>query len=329
MIQITKFRQQSSSALGAPTVPQPTHALTEPLALVPLAVAAHGGHVDDLEAQQLVAAGLTLLRRCAPLVRAFMARRAAILLPTGPAYLTALAAAEGRGALLLDPAIGPGELARQLESANAGAVLTLAAYEHLLPDAMPRVRLDDAPAHAMFIGGDGRRVVDLGSHVGLAIEGEADAPGRDEEAVLVSPPNADASAATSLTHRELLSDARAIAATAHLTSADHALAMLPLAHRFGLTTSLVAPLLAGARVTTMAAFQPPRALEVIQSGGVTFLAGLAESYTALLTALEERGHGWSASALRVCICGGAPPSDTLRERWLDATGVELTRAPVE
>jgi hypothetical protein len=80
--------------------------LTDPLALLPLALAAGGGRIgqagadatDDSEAQQLVAAGLTLLQRSAPLVRALSGRRSAILLPTSPAYLTALAASEGRGA---------------------------------------------------------------------------------------------------------------------------------------------------------------------------------------------------------------------------------------
>jgi hypothetical protein len=41
-----------------------------PLSLLPLALAAGGGRVDQYETQQLVAAGLTLLQRCAPLVRA-------------------------------------------------------------------------------------------------------------------------------------------------------------------------------------------------------------------------------------------------------------------
>jgi acyl-CoA synthetase (AMP-forming)/AMP-acid ligase II len=285
--------------------------------------------VDDLEAQQLVAAGLTLLRRCAPLVRALMARRAAILLPTGPAYLTAIAASEGRGALLLDPAATPPELASRLADANVGAVLTRSALEGALPATMPRVLLDDAPAHATYSGGGEHRRVDLGSHVGLEIEGEADAPGRDEEAVLVGMPTAGAPLALPLTHRELLAEARTIAAAAHLTSADHALALLPFAHRFGLTASLVAPLLAGANVTTMAQFEASRALETIQAAGITFLVGEPDTFAALIAALAQRGGRLDSNTLRVCLCGGAMLPDTLRERWLDATGVELMRAPAE
>ena len=50
--------------------------MSDPLALLPLALAAGGGRIgvagDEhlLDAQQLVAAGLTLLQRSAPLVRA-------------------------------------------------------------------------------------------------------------------------------------------------------------------------------------------------------------------------------------------------------------------
>jgi hypothetical protein len=74
--------------------------VSDPLGHLPLAIAARGGHVDRFEVQQLVAAGLTLLQRSAPLVSALHKRRAALLLPTSPAFITALAASEGRSAVL-------------------------------------------------------------------------------------------------------------------------------------------------------------------------------------------------------------------------------------
>src|SRR5215208_2325860 len=81
--------------------------MSAPLSLLPLAAAAGGGRVDEYEAQQLVAAGFTLLQRSAPLVRALAGRRAGILLPASPAFLTALAACEGRGAVLINPLAAP------------------------------------------------------------------------------------------------------------------------------------------------------------------------------------------------------------------------------
>src|SRR5919107_6128601 len=107
--------------------------MTDPLALLPLALAAGGGRVDQYEAQQLVAAGLTLLQRSATLVRALSGRRSAVLLPTSPAFVTALAASEGRGAVLVNPLAARAEIADQLADAGVGAVFTTSAFATRLP----------------------------------------------------------------------------------------------------------------------------------------------------------------------------------------------------
>jgi acyl-CoA synthetase (AMP-forming)/AMP-acid ligase II len=186
------------------------------------------------------------------------------------------------------------------------------------------VLLDAAPAHATFLEPTGSRVVDLGSHVGLEIAGEEDAPGRDEEAVIAA---TGTETGAPLTHRELLADARATIAAVDLTAADHALAVLPFSHRLGLTASLVAPLLAGARVTTMARFEAHRALDIARADQITMLCGVPDTYAALLAAIEHGGGGRRPTALRICLCGGPPASPTLEDRWRSATGVVLTRAP--
>ena len=101
--------------------------MSDPLSLFPMALAAGGGRIDGLECQQLVAAGVTLLQRSAPLVRALSGRRAGILLPTGPAFITALAASDGRGAVLLSQGASPSDVAWQLSDADVGAVFTVSA----------------------------------------------------------------------------------------------------------------------------------------------------------------------------------------------------------
>ena len=63
--------------------------------LLTLRAAAGGGTIDGHEAAALVAAGFTLLQRSAPLVRALAGKRSAILLPTSPQFLVALAASTG------------------------------------------------------------------------------------------------------------------------------------------------------------------------------------------------------------------------------------------
>ena len=63
--------------------------MADPLALVTLAVAAAGGRYADHDTGALVAAGHTLLRRSAALVRALGGTGSAVALPPGGAWLTA------------------------------------------------------------------------------------------------------------------------------------------------------------------------------------------------------------------------------------------------
>jgi len=165
-----------------------------------LRLAAAGGRIDDLPASQLVAAGFTLLQRSAPLVRMLAGRRSALLLPRGPAAVVALAASDGRGAVLLPLDAPPEELAALCTASDVGAVFTLESHRDQVPVSLGAVLLDAIPRTAMVHTPEGReQVVDLGSHVGLTIEGETDLPGRDEEALLLL------SAPTiMLTHRALL-----------------------------------------------------------------------------------------------------------------------------
>lgn len=298
--------------------------MTNPLALLPLAMAAGGGRIDEFEGQQLVAAGITLLQRSAPLVRALASRRAAILLPTSPAYFTALAASDGRGAVLINPLAARAEIAYQCADANVGAVFTSAALADRVPDTLTRVLLDDAPRAARVVAPDGSaQAIDLGSHFGLSLEGEADVSGREEElAVVYTSAMQGTPLGAVLTHRNMLANARSVVEAMANTADDHVLALLPYAHLFGLTVTGVAPMLVGARVTTMARFNPGRAAELL-ARDVTEVAGVPAIYAALLAAIEKRGIRLADGALRLCICGGAVLPRALQDRWFDVTGLEL------
>ena len=298
----------------------------DPLAFLPFAIAAGNGSVDGYEAQQLVAAGVTLLQRSAPLVRALAGRRAAILLPPSHRFVVALAACDGRGAVLVNPLAAPAEIAFQLRDANVGAVFTNAALATRLADDVPRVLLDDAPRVARVIAGGTARDVDLGSHFAIELAGEADAAGSDEEAAVVyTSAMAGTPLGARLAHRSLVANARSTVEAAANTSDDVVLALLPLSHLFGLTVTLSAPLLAGGRVSTMERFHPIAAVERLAAGDVTEVVGVPSVFAALLSAIERRGaRGEDAvGALRLCICGGAPLNPELQARWADRTGVEL------
>ena len=302
--------------------------MSDPLALLPLALAAGGGRIgaaggEVIEAQRLVAAGLTLLQRSAPLVRALSGKRSAILLPTSPQYLTALAASEGRGAVLVNPLAAPAEIEFQCRDANVGAVFTAGSLASRVPAGLPVVLLDDAPRTARVVTGDRTHDVDLGSHHGLSIAGAPDARGRDEEAVIVyTSAMRGVPLGAVLTHANLLANARSTVMAAAQTADDDVLALLPLSHLFALTVACGSPLLAGARVRTMDRFNPGRAAELL-ADGVTEVVGVPAVFHAVLSAVERRGVDLRGSALRLCICGGAVLTRELQDRWADVTGVEL------
>ncbi len=296
--------------------------MLNPYSLLPLALAAHHGTVDAYESQQLVAAGLTLLQRSAPLVRALSGKRAAILLPTSPEFFVALAACEGRAAVLINPLASPSEISHQLADACVGAVFTTAALAGKLPGDMPRALLDDGPRTARVLVNGAVRDVDLGSHHGLSIEGDTDVAGSDEDAVIVyTSAMAGLPLGAVLTHRNLLANARSIVAAGNV-SHDRVLALLPFSHLFGLTVTACAPLLCGATVVTMPRFHPGRAAELIAGGGITEVVGVPVVFRSLLAALERNGRA-NVGALRLCICGGSPLPVALQDRWYDVTGIEL------
>lgn len=297
--------------------------MSDPLGSLPLALAAAGGRVDQFEARQLVAAGLTLLQRCAPLARALLGRRAAILAPTSPQFLVALAACEGRGAVLVNPLAAAAEVAHQCADADVGAVFTVSAMAAKVPAGLPVVVLDDAPRSATVQLDDRTLTVDLGSHFALELAGDTETPGRDEEAAIVyTSAMAGTPLGAVLTHANLLANGRATVEAAQLGPDDHCLAVLPYSHLFGLTVTLSAPLLAGGRTTTMARFNPLKALELLETAGITMLVGVPAVFIGLLAAIERRG-GVRPAALRVAICGGAPLPPAVQVQWEAATGVPL------
>ena len=293
--------------------------------LLPLRAATGRGSVDGLPAPALVSAGFTLLQRCVPLVRALAGRRSAILLPSSPQFLVALAASDGRGAVLVKPLAAPAEIAYQLDDATVGAVFTVKALAGRVPEHIPVVLLDDAPRSATFtVSGGDPVTVDLGNHFGLDLEGDADAPGRDEECAIVYTSAMQGRALGAvLTHRNLIANARQTVQAAENVPHDHLLAVLPFSHLFGLTVSLIAPMLVGARVTTMPRFNPIAAVDAIERDGITEIVGVPAVFAGMLAAIARRGGKLQAPALRLCICGGAPLSVELQQQWEQVTGVPL------
>jgi hypothetical protein len=215
-----------------------------------LRLAAGGGTIDDLGAPALVAAGFTLLQRSPALRRALGRGPSAILLPPSPQFVVALAASEGREAILIDPNLGLEAIASAVRGEGAGAVLTFAALGPRLPGNVTRVFLDEAPRLARVVAPDGAATtVDLGSHFGLTIEGATDVPGRDEPCLVTDLERAGAPPLRH-SHRALLEAAAFLGKERGITGASVVRASWDWTRAAPLVATLVAPLLAGAAVQT-------------------------------------------------------------------------------
>ena len=225
--------------------------------------------------------------------------------------------------MLINPLAAPAEIAFQCADANVGALFTSSALAERAPPGLPIVLLDDVPRVARVIADGRTRDVDLGSHHGLALELEPIADGRDEEAVIVyTSAMRGTPLGAVLTHANLLANARSTVRAVGNVAGDLVLALLPFSHLFGLTVAGTAPMLVGARVTTMERFNPATAAELLASD-VTGIVAVPVVFHALLSALTRRGVRPSDVMLRVAICGGAVLPRELQDRWVDATGVEL------
>jgi long-chain acyl-CoA synthetase len=115
-----------------------------------------------------------------------------------------------------------------------------------------------------------------------------------------------------LTHSNLLINCAVVVPRLIPVTRDHvALATLPLFHSFGQTCIQNATIAAGGTFTLLPRFTPEEAFEILQRDKVTLFAGVPTMYFALLH--HEGGGDFDLSALKYCMCGGAPmPVDVMK-----------------
>ncbi|MCC6931392.1 MAG: hypothetical protein IT359_20560 [Gemmatimonadaceae bacterium] len=302
--------------------------MSNPLAYLPLALAGANGALNGLSVRRLVSAGVALLQRSAPLVRSLSGHRSGILLPPSPALLVALAASEGRAAALLDPDASTDELAIALRREDAAAVFTTIALANRLPSGLPVLLLDEAPERATWLCDGDRRTIDLAWHGGLHLTGEADEPGADEAVLVASGDDRQRDAlGVPITHRRVMASAVATGVRERLGERDHTLTIAASPTLFAVVAGVVAPLMAGGRVTTAERVELDGvwAIEQLETAGVSGIVAPAAAYGVLLDALHARGRALDAPVLQRCLAGstGGELDDTLARRWYDATGVRL------
>ncbi|MCW4029832.1 MAG: long-chain fatty acid--CoA ligase [Candidatus Bathyarchaeota archaeon] len=124
--------------------------------------------------------------------------------------------------------------------------------------------------------------------------------------------------AAMLTHRNLVSNAVAFAATIKGTSQDVFLTALPLFHIYGLTTSLTVPISLGAKMVLLSKFEPVKTLTTIQQEHVSVFCGVPTMYTMLIN-YPDLGN-YDLKSVRVCISGASALPPQVQRSFMEVTG---------
>ncbi|MER5740393.1 long-chain fatty acid--CoA ligase [Streptomyces sp. NPDC002262] len=236
--------------------------------------------------------------------------RVAFLGPNHPAYLETLFAAGLLGAVFvpLNTRLATAELAYQLTDSGSGVLV-----------------------HARQPEG---KVAELASATGTAVlfsvEGEGPGPayedllaaapaepldeevGHDDVCLIMYTSGTTGRAKGAvLTHGNIVWNSLNVVVDTDIAADEVAFVSAPLFHTGALSMSCLPTLLKGGTVVLESAFDPERALRLIQRHGVTALFGVPTMYDAMAAA-----PGWreaDLTGLRLLLCGGAPvPSRTAR-----------------
>ncbi|NOP97690.1 MULTISPECIES: AMP-binding protein [Mycolicibacterium] len=106
-----------------------------------------------------------------------------------------------------------------------------------------------------------------------------------------------------------------------LTPADHSLLILPLFHVNGIVVSTLAPLIAGGRTTIAGRFDPATFFDLVESTRATYFSAVPTIYT-MLCGLPAQVKP-DTSSVRFAVCGAAPASVELLERFERRYGIGL------
>ncbi|MBB3214023.1 acyl-CoA synthetase (AMP-forming)/AMP-acid ligase II [Herbaspirillum sp. Sphag1AN] len=109
-----------------------------------------------------------------------------------------------------------------------------------------------------------------------------------------------------LTHRNLLFVAAMSAQLRRLTSVDRVYGVLPLSHVFGLSSVMLASLLAGAYLQLAPRYSAAALLHALQEDGITVLSGVPAMYARLLDLLGHTDASPTFPQLRFAYAGGSP-----------------------
>jgi malonyl-CoA/methylmalonyl-CoA synthetase len=208
---------------------------------------------------------------------------------------------------------------------------TLAEMEYFLEDAAPRIvvctperRREIAPLAGRF-GGASLLTLGVDADAGTlvtAATAESTAfddvvrTATDPAAILYTSGTTGRSKGAVLTHGNLLSNARTLAALWHFVSADVLLHALPIFHIHGLFVAINTVLAARASLILLPKFAPAELIGLFPQA--TVLMGVPTFYTRLLQ--DARLDRETTARMRLFISGSAPLLPETHRQWQERTG---------
>jgi len=219
-----------------------------------------------------------------------------IYLPNSAGFVAAFfgALAAGKAVVPLNLFLAPRELSAVLDHSGADTVITTqACLERLPPSGLRYLQVEKLLAAGAPLDPVARTDDDLA--VILYTSGSTGEP-----------------KGVCLTHRNLLANALGSAEAAGFRPEDHVLGALPPFHTFAITTTMIAPLLIGASVVTMARFTPEGALD-LTAEGVSVILGVPSMFR--LMARAQRSRPRQLRALRLVVSGGERLAPRVREEF--------------
>ncbi|WP_338113711.1 long-chain fatty acid--CoA ligase [Thiococcus pfennigii] len=175
------------------------------------------------------------------------------------------------------------------------------------------------------------RIAAAGSPEGPVLTGLPDVAGepperpcapQDAAAILYTSGTTGRPKGAVLTHGNLVSNARAVAAALGLRAGeDRVLVVLPMFHAFAATVGMLAPLLQGAALVPLARFEPVLVSEAIGAHGATVFLGVPSMYHLLLRVAEAVRGRWRS--VRFCVSGGAAMPQALLRAFEEGFAVPI------
>ncbi|HYB06564.1 MAG TPA: long-chain fatty acid--CoA ligase [Nitrososphaerales archaeon] len=124
-----------------------------------------------------------------------------------------------------------------------------------------------------------------------------------------------------LTHYNLYSNAVRTAGYLPVKPDDVALAVLPLFHIYGLTTSMTAPFYAGSQIVLLPTFHVEEVMKTIQQRKVTVFCGVPSMYIAVNS--HPKAKDFNLRSIRGCMSGGSALPVAVRKKFIELTGGNL------